>query len=147
MHTYVSIVGNLTRDVELRYSNGGLAIGSSAIASTHKYTINGEKREDTMFIDITFFGKTAENANQYIKKGSRILIEGRLKFDQWTDNNGFNRSKHSVAVEKMIMLGDKNNTISQTQTNSNVKEDIDNESSVSDENIYVDCQDSENMVF
>lgn len=104
MHTYISIIGNLTRGIDLRYTNSGLAIGSSAIASTNKFTINGEKREETCFIDITLFGKTAEIANQYLSKGSKIFIEGRLKFDQWVDGNGQNRSKHSVAVEKMHML-------------------------------------------
>ena len=99
------LVGNLTKPIELRYTQGGAATGSSGIAVTRKYTLNGEKREETCFIDITFFGKQAEIANQYLSKGSKLLVEGRLKFDQWTDNNGQNRSKHSVAVEVMEMLG------------------------------------------
>ena len=57
-----------------------------------------------------FFGKSAEIANQYLNKGSKLLIEGRLKFDQWTDNNGQNRSKHSIVVESMEMLGSNNQT-------------------------------------
>ena len=106
MFNKVVIVGNLTRDIGLKYTQGGAAIGSCGIAVTRKYTLNGEKREETCFIDITFFGKSAEIANQYLNKGSKLLIEGRLKFDQWTDNNGQNRSKHSIAVESMEMLGD-----------------------------------------
>ena len=106
MFNKVVIVGNLTRDIELRYAHGGAAIGSCGVAVTRKYTLNGEKREETCFIDITFFGKSAEIANQYLNKGSKLLIEGRLKFDQWTDNNGQNRSKHSITVESMEMLGD-----------------------------------------
>lgn len=102
----VILLGRLVRDIELRYTQGGAAIGSCGIAVTRKYTLNGEKREETCFIDITFFGKQAEIANQYLGKGSKLLIEGRLKFDQWTDNNGQNRSKHTVAVENMEMLGD-----------------------------------------
>ena len=89
MHTYVSVIGNLTRDVELRYT----PLGNTAIASTYKYTINNDKKEEICFIDITFMGKTAEIANQYLKKGSKVFVDGRLKFDQWTDNNGQNRSK------------------------------------------------------
>ena len=100
------IIGCLTRDIELRYTQSQMAIGKTAIAVTRKYTLNGEKREETCFIDLTFFGKQAEIANQYLNKGSKLLIEGRLKFDQWTDNNGQNRSKHSIAVESMEMLGD-----------------------------------------
>lgn len=107
MFNKIVLVGNLTRDIELRYTQGGAAIGSCGIAVTHKYTLNGEKREETCFIDITFFGKQAEIANQYLNKGSKLLIEGRLKFDQWTDNNGQNRSKHTISVESMEMLGSK----------------------------------------
>ena len=102
----VIMIGHLTRDIELRYTQSQMAIGKTAIAVTRKYTLNGEKREETCFTDITFFGKQAEIANQYLNKGSKLLIEGRLKFDQWTDNNGQNRSKHSIAVESMEMLGD-----------------------------------------
>ena len=103
MFNKIVLVGHLTRDIELRYTQSGAAIGSCGIAVTHKYTLNGEKREETCFIDITFFGKQAEIANQYLGKGSKLLVEGRLKFDQWQDNNGQNRSKHSIAVESMEM--------------------------------------------
>ena len=105
MFNRIVLVGNLTKDIELRYTQSGAAIGSCGIAVTHKFSVNGEKREETCFIDITFFGKHAEIANQYLSKGSKLLVEGRLKFDQWTDNNGQNRSKHTVAVENMEMLG------------------------------------------
>ena len=106
MFNRIVLVGNLTKPIELRYTQGGAAIGSSGIAVTRKYTLNGEKREETCFIDITFFGKQAEVSNQYLQKGSKLLVEGRLKFDQWQDSNGQNRSKHSVAVEVMEMLGE-----------------------------------------
>lgn len=106
MFNRVVLVGHLTRDIELRYTQGSVAIGSCGIAVTRKYTLNGEKREETCFVDLTFFGKQAEVSNQYLQKGSKLLVEGRLKFDQWTDNNGQNRSKHSVAVEVMEMLGE-----------------------------------------
>ena len=106
MFNKIVLVGNLTRDIELRYTQGGAAIGSCGIAVTHKYTLNGEKREETCFIDITFFGKQAEIANQYLGKGSKLAVEGYLKFEQWQDNNGQNHSKHSIAIESMEMLGD-----------------------------------------
>lgn len=107
MFNKVVIVGNLTRDIDLRYTPSGAAIGKSVIAATHKFSINGEKKEDVCFIDISFFGKGAEIASQYLRKGSKLLIEGRLKFEQWTDQNGQNRSKHSISVESMEMLGSK----------------------------------------
>ena len=104
MFNKVILVGNLTRDIELRYSQNGSAIANTAIAATRKYTSNGEKKEETCFVDITFFARSAEIANQYLRKGSKILIEGRLNFDQWLDQNQQKRSKHSVVVETMQML-------------------------------------------
>ena len=102
----VIIIGHLARSIELKYTQSQMAIGKTAIAVTRKYTLNGEKREETCFIDLTFFGKQAEIANQYLNKGSKLAVEGYLKFEQWQDNNGQNRSKHSIAVESMEMLGD-----------------------------------------
>ncbi|WP_314069088.1 single-stranded DNA-binding protein [Campylobacter showae] len=128
MFAQTTIIGNLTKDIELRYTASGMAIGNTAIASTHKFNAaNGEKREETCFIDVTFMGKSAEIANQYLAKGSRIFIEGRLKFDRWTDNNGQNRSKHSVVVDKMIMLDTKDRQeIGQNEQNHSASQ-IDNE--------------------
>lgn len=107
MFNKVILVGNLTRDIELRYSQGGMAIANTAIATSRKYTSNGEKKEEVCFVDITFFARSAEIANQYLRKGSKILVEGRLNFDQWVDQNGQKRSKHSVVVESMQMLDSK----------------------------------------
>ena len=107
MYNKVILVGNLTRDIELRYSQSGMAIAKTAIATSRKFTSNGEKKEEVMFIDITFFGRSGEVANQYLRKGSKILVEGRLQFDQWVDQNGGKRSKHGIAVETMQMLDSK----------------------------------------
>jgi single-strand DNA-binding protein len=108
MYNRVILVGNLTRDIELRYSQGGMAIASTGLATSRKFTLNGEKKEEVCFVDITFFARSAEIANQYLRKGSKILVEGRLNFDQWVDQNGQKRSKHSVVVENMQMLDSKN---------------------------------------
>ena len=105
MFNKVVLVGNLTRDIEMRYAQSGTAIGSTGIAVTRRSTVNGEKREETCFVDITFWGRTAEVANQYLSKGSKVLVEGRLKYEQWQDSNGQNRSKHTISVENMEMLG------------------------------------------
>lgn len=105
MFNKVILVGNLTRDIELRYSQNGSAIAKTAIATSRKFTVNGEKKEETCFVDITFFGRSGEVANQYLRKGSKILVEGRLQFEQWVDQtSGQKRSKHSVIVETMQML-------------------------------------------
>jgi single-strand DNA-binding protein len=103
----IILVGNLTRDIELRYSQSGMGIANTAIATSRKFTSNGEKKEEVCFVDITFFARSAEVANQYLRKGSKILVEGRLNFDQWVDQNGQKRSKHSVVVETMQMLDSK----------------------------------------
>lgn len=107
MYNKVILVGNLTRDIELRYSQSGMGIANTAIATSRKFTSNGEKKEEVCFVDITFFARSAEVANQYLRKGSKILIEGRLNFDQWVDKDGQKRSKHSVVVETMQMLDSK----------------------------------------
>jgi len=110
MYNKIILVGNLTRDIELRYSQSGMGIANTAIATSRKFTSNGEKKEEVCFVDITFFARSAEIANQYLRKGSKILVEGRLNFDQWVDQNGQKRSKHSVVVETMQMLDSKSDS-------------------------------------
>lgn len=107
MFNKVVLVGNLTRDIELRYAQSGSAIANTAIATSRKFTQNGERKEEVCFVDITFFGRSAEVANQYLRRGSKILVEGRLKFDQWVAQDGSKRSKHSVIVETMQMMDSK----------------------------------------
>jgi len=108
MYNKVVLVGNLTRDVEIRYSQSGGAIGNVGIATSRKFkTQTGEQKEEVMFIDLTFFGRTAEIANQYLRKGSKVLIDGRLVLQQWTAQDGTKRSKHSVTVENLQMLDSK----------------------------------------
>ena len=116
MYNKIILVGNLTRDIELRYTQSSLAIASTAIATSRKYTSNGEKKEEVCFVDITFFGRSAEIANQYLRKGSKILVEGRLIFDQWTDQqSGQKRSKHSVSVDSMQMLNSRSDSQNMNQ--------------------------------
>ncbi|MDR1614530.1 MAG: single-stranded DNA-binding protein [Campylobacteraceae bacterium] len=108
MFNRVILVGNLTRDIELRYTPSGIAICTTGIATNHRFKKHdGSVGEEVMFIDITLFGRNAEIANQYLKKGSRTLIEGRLKLDSWTDQNGQKRSKHTITVDSMKMLESK----------------------------------------
>jgi len=111
MFNNITLLGNLTRDVEIRYTQSGTAIGNTGIATNRKWKDKqGQAQEEVMFVDISFFGRSAEVANQYLRKGSKILVSGRLKLDQWTDQNGQKRSKHSVVVETMKMLdGNPNN--------------------------------------
>jgi len=106
MYNKVILVGNLTRDVELKYTPSGTAIAKFGLATnrTYKDTMTGENKQETMFIDITVFGRSAEVANQYLKKGKRVLIEGRLVLDQWVDSTGQKRSRHSIVAEKVQFM-------------------------------------------
>jgi single-strand DNA-binding protein len=105
MYNKVILAGNLTRDIEIRYTPGGMAVASTGIASNRKFkSATGEQKEEVLFIDLTFFGRTAEIANQYLRKGSKVLVDGRLKLDSWTAQDGSKRSKHSVTVENLQML-------------------------------------------
>ena len=100
------MVGHLTRDIELRYTPSGTAIAKTGIATNRRFkTQTGEQKEETCFIDITLFGRAAEVANQYLSKGRQVLIEGRLVYETWTDQHGNKRSKHSIAVDNLQMLG------------------------------------------
>ena len=105
MFNQTIILGNLTKDWEIKYTQGGSAIASGGIASTHKFkSASGEMKEETLFVDLTLFGRVAEIANQYTQKGSKVLITGRLKLDQWTDQNGGKRSKHGIVVNEFKMV-------------------------------------------
>lgn len=107
----VILIGNLTRDIELRYTQSGYCVGNAGIAVTRKFkNAQGQTAEETCFIDLKFFGRTAEVANQYLRKGSKLAVEGRLKLEQWQDQSGQNRSKHVVEVESLEMLGSPQNS-------------------------------------
>ena len=105
----VILIGNITRDIELKYMPSGDAIATTGIATNRKFKKkDGSQGEEVMFIDLTFFGRNAEIANQYVKRGSMLAIEGALKLDSWDDKNGGGkRSKHTVRVESMKMIGGK----------------------------------------
>ncbi|WP_456470024.1 single-stranded DNA-binding protein [Caminibacter sp.] len=109
MYNKIILVGNLTRDVELKYTPTGTAIAKFGLATnrTYKDSVTGENKQETMFIDITVFGRSAEIANQYLRKGRRVLIEGRLVLDQWVDQSGQKRSKHSIVAEKVQFMDSK----------------------------------------
>jgi single-strand DNA-binding protein len=118
MFNKMILAGNLTRDIEMRNTPTGLAISNTGIASNRKFkSKTGENKEEVLFLDITFFGRTAEVAQQYLRKGSKVLVDGRLKLDQWTDANGQKRSKHSLVVESMKMLDSKGTEEDFTSTN------------------------------
>lgn len=109
MYNKVLLIGNLTRDVELRYTQSGTAIGKFGIATNRKWKdrASGEDREEVMFVDVNVFGRSAEIANQYLSKGRRVFVEGRLVLERWNDQNGQPRSKHSIHADTVQFLDSK----------------------------------------
>jgi single-strand DNA-binding protein len=105
----VMLMGNLTRDPEVRYTPKGSAVADLAIAVNRVYTAdNGEKREEVTYVDVVLWARLAEIANQYLRKGSPVFIEGRLQMDSWEDKQtGQKRSRLRVVGEIMQMLGGK----------------------------------------
>ena len=102
-----TVVGNLTRDVELRYIASGSAVANVSLAINEKYTTkSGEKREDVLFLECTLWGKTAELAGEYLAKGKSVLFSGKLKQENWDDKTtGQKRSKIVLNVDTMQFLG------------------------------------------
>jgi single-strand DNA-binding protein len=102
----VLLVGNLTRDPELRYTPKGTAIARLGVACNRKWkTETGEMKEEVTFVDVDAFGRQAETIGQYLKKGRPILIEGRLRLDQWEDKqSGQKKSKLGVVLESFQFL-------------------------------------------
>lgn len=104
----VMLMGNLTRDIELRYLPSGVAVSEFGLAVNEKRkNSEGQWVEDVNFFDITLYGRTAEVASEYLSKGSPIFIEGKLKHDTW-EKDGQKRSKVKVIGERMQMIGGRN---------------------------------------
>jgi len=101
----VVLVGNLTRDVELRRTPQGTAVTDVGLAVNERVKRNDEWVDEANFFDITLWGRTAEVASEYLAKGSSVLIEGRLKYETWSQEDGTKRSKVKVVGERMQMLG------------------------------------------
>jgi single-strand DNA-binding protein len=102
----VLLIGNLTRDPELRYTQSGSAVCELGMAINRTYMSNNEKKEDVCFVDVNVWGRQAESCSRYLKKGSPLFVEGRLNFDQWNDKEtGKTRSKLRVVAERTQFLG------------------------------------------
>jgi single-strand DNA-binding protein len=101
----VVLIGNVTRDIDLKYTQSGLAVTEIGLAvNDRRKTQSGEWVEETTFVDVTLWGRYAEVASEYLSKGSPVFIEGRLKLDTW-ETDGQKRSKLRVVCERMQMLG------------------------------------------
>jgi single-strand DNA-binding protein len=101
----VLLMGNLTRDPQLSYLPSQTAVVDFGLAVNRRWTgRDGEKKDETCFVDCRAFGRQAENINKYLSKGRPVFVEGRLTFDSWTSQDGTKRSKHRVTVENFQFL-------------------------------------------
>jgi len=98
--------GRVTRDTELRYTPNGNPVADISVASNRVWSKDGEKQEETTFVDITLWGKAAESLSKYLTKGTFIMVEGRLKLDTWAATDGTKRSKLRVVADN-VNLGPK----------------------------------------
>ena len=103
----VILIGNCTRDPEVRYTPKGTAVADIGLAMNRYFSSDGgERREETTFVDVTLWGRQAEVAGEYLKKGRPVYIEGRLQMDSWDDKNtGQKRTKLKIVGEQMQLLG------------------------------------------
>ena len=101
----VLLMGNLTRDPELRYTSGGAAVASFGLAVNRKYKAGDEWKEEVCFVDITVWAKQAENCAEYLHKGSPVFVEGRLNYQSWESDTGQKRNKLEVVANTVQFLG------------------------------------------
>ncbi len=103
----VILMGNLTRDPELKYLPSGTSVANFGLAMNERYTDRetGEQKDNTCFVDIEAWGRQAEIANEYLQKGSPVFIDGSLKFDSWEADDGTKRSRLRVRVFRLQLIG------------------------------------------
>lgn len=102
---HIFMAGNLTKDPEVRYTPSGTAVGTLRLASTRVFLAEGQKKEETCFIDVVVWEKQAEVCREYLSKGSPVLVEGRLQFEQWKTESGESRSRHRIRADRVHFLG------------------------------------------
>ena len=101
----VLLIGNLGKDPEMRYAPSGTAVCNFSMATTERFTKDGEKKQETEWHDITVFGKSAEFAGQYFAKGMAVLVEGRIKTNPWETNEGEKKSRKVIIADRVQGMG------------------------------------------
>ena len=100
----VILIGNLTRNPELRYTPNGTPVAALGLAVSRRYKQGDDLKEEVCFVDIVVFGKQAEHCGQYLSKGNRIIVDGRLQQRRWETEDGQKRSKHEVVAQTVTFL-------------------------------------------
>lgn len=118
----VNVMGNLTKDPEIKYTASGKAVANISIANNRVYTANGEKQTEVSFFDIEVWGKTAENCQKYLTKGAGIVVEGRLKQDRW-EKDGKTQSRVKIQASAVHFLSKPQNSDQSDQAEAQVEWD------------------------
>jgi single-strand DNA-binding protein len=100
----VILIGNLTRNPELRYTPNGTPVASFGLATSRRFKQGEELKEEVCFVDIVVFGKQAEHCGQYLSKGNGCIVDGRLQQRRWETEDGQKRSKHEVVAQSVTFL-------------------------------------------
>ncbi|MEO5657570.1 MAG: single-stranded DNA-binding protein [Nitrospiria bacterium] len=100
----VILMGNLTKDPEIRYTPSGTAVASFSLAVNRRYKQGEELKDEVCYVDIVVFGKQAENCGQYLNKGNGVIVDGRLQQRRWETDDGQKRSKHEVVAQSINFL-------------------------------------------
>ena len=132
MFNQLQVIGNLTKDNDLKYLPNGSAVYKNSVATSHKWKDqSGSTKEEVMFMDIVIFGRSGEVANQYLRKGSKVFLQGRVVLENWVAQDGSKRSRHILRVETMKMLDSKG---SESSSGYNPAHQPDSYSSVAESN-------------
>lgn len=115
MFNKIILIGNLTRDPEVRYTPQGISVCNFRIAVNHRYKQGDEIKKETTFIDTVVFGKQADTCGQYLNKGSSVLVEGRLQERRWETEEGQQRSKYEVVAQSVRFLSKRPGTTGTTE--------------------------------
>lgn len=102
----VCLIGNLTRDIELKYTPGGTAVANVSVAVNKTYTKDGEKVQEVSYFDVTVWAKSAENCEKYLSKGSKVAVTGELKQERW-DDDGTTKSRVKIVANRVEFLDSK----------------------------------------
>ena len=121
----VIMIGNLTRDPELKYTPQGTSVCNFGIAVNRKYKQGDETKEEVTYINVVVFGKLADNCGQYLNKGKSVLVDGRLQERRWETPEGQKRSKHEVVANSVNFLSSKSNSGGAAQGHTTDDADID----------------------
>lgn len=131
----VILIGNLTRDPEIRYTPSGTPVANLRLAVNHKYKQAEELKEEVCYIDVVVFGKQAENCGQYLNKGQSVIVDGRLQERRWETEDGQKRSKHEVVAQVVRFMPKRGDSSGSSQRMDAVSAEADPAAGIADNDV------------